>query len=193
MQIKKLIAIIIFTSPICTGFGQSDSISISIIKDIIIKTQDTTKILYVDSIIYFRSVDALKDLLKKRNFSWKYDHINNRQLIITKSELSFIIDNLNALKIEEWNDNIFENSMRIPADSLMHAAISINDYKTPASIRKYKYVWHFSKPILIRNNTIAFVQYAYICGPECGNEEIAFYKKMGDRWTKWVLIGGGEF
>ena len=193
MQIKSFAILHILILGFIPAFTQFDSSSIAPIKDIIKAQQDTAIVYYVDSIIYHKSIAYLKEILKKRKYSWKYDGINKRTFVLTQKEKEQIIKELKSLKLKRWNKNLFANSVRVPADSFMRKAININSYHIRTLERKYKYVWQFGKPVFLRNGTIAFVQYIYICHSSCGVDEIAFYKKIDGQWKRWVRIESGVF
>jgi hypothetical protein len=193
MRAKTLIIFQVLILTFFTGIGQFDSTSIAVIKNIIEDKQDTAKIYYVDSIIYFKKVKDFTRMLSKGKFSWNFDGRNNREIEITNGEKKQILEELKRLKHQIWGTNLFPNSIRIPADSFMRNAISINSSHASAKNRIYKYAWQFCKPIFLRNNSIAIVQYIYLCGQQCGEEEVSFYKNIDGHWKRWIRVSGSVF
>jgi competence protein ComGC len=101
-------------------------------------------------------------------------------LILSKKEIEKLL--LNLKKQTVWEDNLFENSTGLEDRN--------DKYKKN---NKSKYIFVFTKPIYIRNNSICFVSYAAICGGDCGVFESAFFIKEKTKWKKWIIISGGEF
>ena len=108
-----------------------------------------------------------------------------------------------------WNDTLFDASVKIKEDSLwsylraadstfrkkMDIALAAKD---TALIRKYRkegrpFAFALGKPLFIRHNTICLVNTAALCGPNCGSNEMSFYRKENGEWKKWILVTAGEY
>ena len=79
-----------------------------------------------------------------------------------------------------WKDSLFKNSNRIKEDSASSHFRKNNNL-----------VYIFSKPLYIRDNSIALTSFVVMCGNNCGQNEVAFYKKEKGKWIKWVVISQG--
>ncbi|XZF15527.1 hypothetical protein ACTHGU_05280 [Chitinophagaceae bacterium MMS25-I14] len=86
-----------------------------------------------------------------------------------------------------WPEDLFLHPRRLKGD--IHAYYN-SLRKTKDSNNREAYRVHiFSKPLYIRNGTVAVTGYAlaYVL------TDCAFYKKENGRWVKWITISSGVF
>jgi len=111
------------------------------------------------------------------------------KIALTNEERRFIIDALDSIGNYSWPDNLFNNSKRINNKDVFATAAWVDDGRN----KQRRFVYVFSKPIYIRNNSVALISYARICGGECGSTETAFYKRVDGIWVVDIIISGGDF
>src|SRR5690554_2369369 len=118
----------------------------------------------------------------------------NNWIILTDSEKNKIVSHILSNSNHIWDDELIPNSKVIEIDSIWSI---INEFKSePWS----KLAWNnnlrtsvfvFSKPCFIRNESIALVGFADICGAECGVVEVSFYGFQNNKWIKLKQFSGG--
>lgn len=174
--IISIILLLVFNSLYC----QVDSTTYQFLIDIINRKSDTTVLIYTEK-IHPEMFDN-KPYLKKIT---KSEIVDEKKLIkLNQREYKYIKEQWGQLKNHEWPANLFINSLRIKTDSL--AEFLHQD--------RSRVVYLISKPIFIRNNSIALVHYSRLCcGGIYGPDEVIFYKKENDRWKKWVFVSQGAF
>ncbi|WP_298509228.1 hypothetical protein [uncultured Kordia sp.] len=107
-------------------------------------------------------------------------------ITLSSTEKKYLITELRASKNFEWNLNrknkllVVENNESLAVHFLA---------KNKNSLLKI-----VSKPIFIRNNTIACVYSADLCcGHIYGHTSLSFYKRINGKWTEWIVICQGDF
>ncbi len=174
---------------------------------------ETMKIVnYNQPIVYIKSMSSFKNsiYIDKINFGKFYEtetdsiSINPNtgeeiafvrdidSLILTDKEKKWIIEELG--QTTEWENNLFTQSILV--NDISEGFKEIENFKNNPNctpIKGYKYVFTFSKPIYIRNETISLVCISAMCGGSCGINDISFYRKKDGKWEKWIKIGGGIF
>ncbi|RYY06182.1 MAG: hypothetical protein EOP43_07035 [Sphingobacteriaceae bacterium] len=143
---------------------------------------DKLPITYADTIHQY-DLKYLKEALNKGtlydSFFLLKQKSDDRQLILTKEEKKYLLEKIDEQQDFIWPNNLFHNSQK-------------NNIQEKNSINKsknfFQTVFSFSKPILIRNNSIGIFYYAYYCGGECGQGSIEIYRKSGTKWTRWISI-----
>lgn len=149
------------------------------------------RLVYAKGLWNFETEDILKSLAKDTIFSlgYKYESVNNL-LILSKEDRKQIDIQLDSISSNNWYENLhLENAQAIPEDT-MKAIFAHNLEKGWAYFyKKYgsKY-YHFSKPILFRNNTLCLFYYSNGCGSFCGEGYLTLFRKEQGIWVKWLTL-----
>lgn len=149
------------------------------------------KLVYAKGLWKFETEDILKSLAKDTIFSlgYKYESVNNR-LILSKEDRKQIDNQLDRLSSNDWYESLhLENAQAIPQDT-MKAIFAHNIEKGWTYFyKKYgsKY-YHFSKPILFRNNTLCLFYHGNGCGSLCGEGYLTLFRKEQGSWVKWFTL-----
>ena len=176
--------------------GQDIPNPTAIIESIIRAKQDTANIFYYDSVATSYRVDDIKTNLAKKTFKclWK-DSTANNSISLTKAEQKYIFNQLDSLHNLVWTANLFTNSTRVSHDSL--GTIVFNEIEKANRLvwtaKSGKQIWEFTNPIFLRQNSICLLFTLYICGGECGRDELCFYKNINGNWKKWITVSSGVF
>lgn len=110
-------------------------------------------------------------------------------LILSQKEIEFIVGSL--VKPTIWKNNLFPNSIAV--QNITEAKQKMYDLKMLKKDIEGIYFFSFSKPIFIRNNTICLFSIATLCGGSCGGFETYFLRKINGKWSKWMIVSGGDF
>ena len=189
---------------VCATYGQTDQDDTTILRKAFREVTSLRQIVYVDTVNSNRVVpDRLKEIIYKDMIT---DKQSGNSLKLKKDEQDYLFSQLSLRTI--WTDNIFTDSKLINSDSMwtylsqenkkrivdMNQAVLSKDTLTLKKLQYYySYVFAFTKPIYIRDNTICLISFAGMCGIECGREETSFYKKENNEWTKWIIVSAGDF
>ena len=173
--------------------SQTNFQAIDIIEKIIIETQDTNRIYYADSILkYYRYNDIMK-ALQKRKYSSYLSPNEKTSIKLTRSEIKYLISQIELQRDEIWPDQLFANSEKVQSDSLWATLKKIWPNQIPRDFKATKRVWEFTQPIVFRNGSCALIYYLNFCGGECGNDELSFYTRAEGEWKKMVRVRAGVF
>lgn len=165
------------------SFGQEDTATLHFLDNIIKRKSDTSLIYYTDK------VDAgMYDYMMKKQLLKKHvkaiGTTNKATLTLTSAEINQLKKTLTTSKSHQWQEELFEGSIRIPSDST-HSFL-FND--------RNKDLYLFSRPAFIRNNTIALFYVVHLCcGGIYGPVDLSFYRRENGKWQKWITIDGGAF
>ncbi|MEM6685234.1 MAG: hypothetical protein AAF617_05505 [Bacteroidota bacterium] len=108
-------------------------------------------------------------------------------IVLSVLEKQHLLIELRASKNFEWNLPINTKLEVIKDDEPLY----IQNYLRKDKNRVLKII---SKPIFIRNNTIACVFSADLCcGHIFGHTSLSFYKPIQGKWTEWIVICQGDF
>lgn len=161
------------------------------------------KIVYTDTTISISSnLERFKEIF---SYSTVTDKRHGKSITLTKDEQNLILSNIGKQVV--WNERLFPNSIRIPKDSIwvvlerlksdrkvaFNNAKSYRDTVAMKELLGDPYVFTFNKPVYLRNNTLCFLTFTALCGTECGQSEMSFYKKESGEWRKWLVISASEF
>lgn len=108
-------------------------------------------------------------------------------LILSSDEIDFIITNIQ--KPTSWDMNMFPNSISV--NNFDEAFLKLDRVNNKLSERSYFY--YFIKPIFIRDQSVCFISYGASCGASCGENESAFFRKVGATWEMWIIISSGVY
>lgn len=164
-------------------------------------------IVYVDTVNKDCKVpNLLKEVFQKNKIIDKGNSKPKNVLKLTKAEKNYLLTQIGQQIV--WNNGLFPNSVRIDSDSMwtylmrqksikkasMSETILNHDTITFKELnRQYNFVYIFTKPIYIRDNTICLITYSAMCGTDCGRSEISFYKKENNIWSKWLIVSAGDY
>lgn len=164
-------------------------------------------LVYVDKVNMQKSIPIrLKEFIQSGKLSNIRKNKSGTLSALTKAEKKYLLTNIK--RKTNWPDNLFANSKRINADSLWtflnqeninritninKAALNQDSLAYKKATRQFPFVFVFTKPVYIRNNTICLISFAAMCGRDCGRDEISFYKKENNVWTKWIVVSAGDF
>lgn len=173
---------------------------------------------YTPPIIYIKAIQQVSDSRSKQLYIkkigngvfYKYSPIDNNSafdpetgeaigyakkldsICLTKEERKILISAFGASCT--WDTDLFPNSISVENEDEGFNIISMlksgNNQKPDTG---HFYVFLFSKPIYIRNNSVCLIAMSAICGGTCGITDISFYKKVNEKWEKWINVGGGVF
>ncbi len=118
-----------------------------------------------------------------------YDRKNGitDSIVLTSTEKKYLIAELKASENFEWNLTDTSGLTTVENTSEHSAVEFLQEDKN----RELKIV---SKPIFMRDDTIACVFSAHLCcGHIYGHESISLYKLIDDTWTEWIIITIADF
>jgi hypothetical protein len=140
--------------------------------------------------VHSSNIDFVRETLSKDTlFDWRYMTLYEKRglpdslvFVLTKSEQAFINKELDDMKDFRWKKNLFKKSLVVNFDAMM-AYKKTHDGKLNFNTDDYKNGGYaFSKPILIRNNTVGFIYLEYHGG------KVLMYIKDKNQWRiKYVL------
>ncbi|MFK7750283.1 MAG: hypothetical protein AB8B65_17970 [Kordia sp.] len=108
-------------------------------------------------------------------------------IALTPKEKKYLLTELKASKDFEWNLTK-KTTLKIADNSRW---LTNRDSSKKHRNRRLKIV---SKPIFIRNNTIACVYSTDLCcGKINGHTSLSLYKRINNKWTEWIAICQGDF
>jgi hypothetical protein len=177
------------------AFSQGLSTLPGIMEQIIRGNQDTAKIYYIDSLISFSHLKPGTFNKKKfQHTAIMYRSLKGNSIRLTSAERKHVISEFKKMQSQVWQKNLFNNSQRIPYDSVGVYLASFERKNHPYHPANGYQYWRFSRPVYLRGDTICLIAFVYMCGSLCGEDEFALYKKNEDgRWERFVLISGGVF
>jgi len=208
MRTQKIISLIwlISVQLICTGaiYAEVNPEDTTILLKAFRKVTSQGQIVYIDTVNASGSIpNQLKEIIQKSKIT---DKRQGETITLSKSEQEYLLSQL--AKPTVWDDNLFSDCKRIDADS-MWTHIKLKDIKRRIALNQavlqkdtttiknlqhsFSYVFSFSKPIYIRDNTICLISFSAICGGTCGQSEASFYKKSNNQWSKWIIVTAGDF
>lgn len=137
-----------------------------------------------------------------------YNRGTKDTLFLSKKELEYILiqyktlinDTINfssvpnTLKIEKQNMGIYFTKKNKEKKKLLDNYIQNNGKEKAREIllNHETYIFSFSKPIFIRNNTYCIIYYTEYCG-NCGYTAISVLKNTEGEWTEYIKMHIGDF
>ena len=113
----------------------------------------------------------------------KYDTIT-----LTREEKQYLITELKKAQDFEWKLKPNPNLISVALET---SELAILNFLKEDRLRRLKLI---SKPVFIRNNSIACVYSAHLCcGSFYGYTSLSFYKEVNGIWTEWIHISVGNF
>ena len=201
---KKIIFFSVILFSAFLTFGQTEQQDIIVLRKAIGKTQDSL-ITYAEQSTGWKRIEEYFD---KRKFKGQSPDTKQNSITLTKSEFKLLHQQIENYKDLKWEENLFTYSTRIPSDSVLknlnerrkklkeekYNALARMDSTTFNNL-KYKepWVYGFSKPLYFRYNTFCLLYIVALSSGTSGYDEIAFYKKENENWSKWIVVAHGEF
>ena len=181
--------LLLFTS-ICRG---QDKEQIQFIESYFSKSNFSRpeKLVYAKGLWAFETEDILKSLAKDTIFSigYKYESVDNR-LILSKEDRKQIDNQLDSLNSNDWYNSLhLENAQAVSQDTIKAIFANSPDWGWRYFRTKYgRELYHFSKPILFRNNTLCLFYYSTSSGSFSGEEYLTLFRKEQGNWVKWFTL-----
>lgn len=194
--------------PVMATAQQTDSVSLNFIHSVLRAEQANGTILYSDKISKHLPTNIYSQLLNKDSISGLdvLDYRDGRWVSLKlsaedKKDIRIILQKTNTW---QWKDNLFENSRRMPADSVQsylrkHLITYIEDRKrsdslgTARTVSRYVNVFMFAPPIYLNNRKFVLFYFWRDCGSDCGVDELCVYRLENGVYKKWILLSGGAF
>jgi hypothetical protein len=190
-----------------TTYGQTNQQDTTILMKAFREITRQEQIVYVDTVDMKGYVpDDLKRAIKKGKITDERKTKPPNSLKLTKTEQNYLLERLGQQTV--WADNLFTDGRCLNSDSMwiylreentkkiaaINKAVMVKDTLALKKAQsKYSYVFTFTKPVYIRDNTVCLISFAALCGQDCGQSEISFYKKINDEWVKWILVSSADF
>ena len=172
--------------------AQTGKEGIQFIEYLIRQKQDTARIIYIDSIKAFDKIESIKQKLAKRRFKG-FGREKDNSIVLTKTERAYIFNQLDAFKNQVWDDSLFAYSIRISENDCSRYLRQFALARQLGRLESGNQYWSFTRPVFIRDGSVALIGIVYMCGGLCGEEELGFYKKTDNGWQRWVEVSGGVF
>jgi hypothetical protein len=204
----KVILFIFFVALATQTFCQDADMKNFILPQIS-KHVDSEKLVYTERISEW-AYQLSKENMNKTLFVG--DATATKELRFSKKEKEFILSQIKLCTRPYWPDSFFNYSKRIKLDSVSQYFKTKLDAKrrifplidSPGYSRAFwlalirelnrrDWVFSFSKPIYLRNNTLALLYLQAVCGFGCGYEELVLYRKSGGEWKKWTYVFQGAY
>jgi hypothetical protein len=176
-----LINILLFISTFV--LAQVDSTTLQFLNGVMKRKNDSATIFYTNKVHsgmydFMMSKSVIKKTIKDIGGT------NKDRLHLTSAEAKLLKQHLIEARDQHWPEQLFTNSKSISVDSTQSFLIQNRD----------KELYLFSKPVFIRNNTIAlFYVVRLCCGGIYGPVDLSFYRKENDGWQRWIRVDGGAF
>ncbi len=148
------------------------------------------------------AMPSLEKILQKDRIPC-YDIAGHRKTVFVPSatERKQILNATKDITKISWEDSLFSNSREISVDSMWSyisnrqkaLSFSSNSTNNINNIVSYCSIFQFSKPIFMRNNTIAIFYFMRLCGSSCGVEDLSIYKFQNGTYERWLVIKGADF
>jgi len=178
-----------------------------LVEKVIRNIQPEGKIVYTNKLIPER-IDFACKVLGQDVIAGSDGAAGRNSIILTKNEKKYLINALRENLNLNLSDNLFRGSKMVKSEYLpgyfkkYYQDFSEKltdpyiDHKTQANIMKmYKrpIVFAFTMPAYIRKKSL-FVSYiSYRCGNSCGHDELSFYKKENNDWTKYIVVYSNNY
>lgn len=202
---KQFLLLLSFYFVCLPAFCQVDSASLKIMETIFREEQPKGTLFYVDK-LNNDFIKLFKDKFRKRKIVGWIKYTVEDSILLSGKEMRYIKSAINKLSSFRWNDSLFPDSKRIPADSMwQHISKRNREFsqmvKTlPAEeLRKVKgrdifsNVFIFYWPVWLRDRSIFILFFYRMCGRECGINDLALYRLENGVYKKWMVIYGGVF
>lgn len=118
----------------------------------------------------------------------KIEYITTDSLVLTTKEMAYINDQINKMITHTQTKDLLPDFTFVPKDTVTNAFAQ-------SRLGRWKYfenksIYNFGVPIFLRQYTYCFFYYGYGCGGECGEGYFYIYKKVKDKWERWLMLSG---
>jgi hypothetical protein len=143
------------------------------------------KLVYTDRLNTYY-IDGIKSALSKDTL---YGHDSSEILIVTPQERIHIGQALTKLTSNQWSSSLFKYGRLISQDTV-RAIFKDREHRGWQYFKQHygAELHEFSNPIFIRDNTLCIFYSGYSCGYECGEGELAIFKKQKEDWVLWMKL-----
>jgi hypothetical protein len=133
---------------------------------------------------------TLNKIKSTRSFEihYLYRGDNSKSFKITKEEQDYLLKELEQLKSLKWEPNMFPYSKCLKQDEIQATFDSTENLPTEKEKNMCSIVYTFSKPIFIRNETIALFLDQKRYRTNYTQLEFGFYKLEKNRWEKIATV-----
>ena len=172
-------------------FSNGQDLPFGIIENSIHRWQDSGRIIYVRNELPF-SNDA-KAILFRVGLRGTDTEPNKNVFRLNGNDKKLFLKQIESQKVGTWPDSLFANSKGLYKDSLNN--ILSKEDKGWQYFHKFlgpKY-FEFSRPIILRKNTIAIFTMIDMVGGSSGSYRMYIYKKKNGQWKKFVVQGIGAW
>jgi hypothetical protein len=203
MRIFRLLFMIPFLYS-CQLYGQLNSQDTIMIKCATMRTEGTV-FTYADKSVGWQRIG---EKLADRKFRGITKQTEYNSITLSMKERRYLRQQIEENKGFTWNDSLIANSRRIKSDSVMkiiseqfriyrdeinNALLNHDTIALNRIVAKKPWVYGFSKPLYLRDDTICLLYHLAFGDGDSGYDEVSFYKKENNLWTKWIVIGEGEY
>jgi len=167
------------------GIGQDTSETITFLKQIRRDFCKGDSLFYTSSLDKFTVSEIRRHLSRDTIWIWSGSFSGKLQkddsIILTSDEKSFITDQLKNPEGKLWNENLLEKSKL--------TELASHNFRDPVLPSEEKYIYSFSKPIFIRNNSLCFFYLHYSFTHYVGEGTLMLFKKVNRKWVyiQWLF------
>ncbi len=205
-KMKRSVCIIMLLLAGNVVFGQTESDDIIIYKKLLFKNDPDSAIIYADSTMGW---DKILESLEEGYLKVTFGKNEDQKIKLTKGELQEIKSRISEYRNFVLPENLFQNSRRIPADSLhrfiydqhlgkaakINNALESKDYNTLKKLNGAALNWvhGFSKPVFFKDNTFCVVYRMAFCDISAGHESVTVLKNTSGSWEVWGHLYLGDW
>jgi|SRR5690625_132947 len=149
-----------------------------------------------DSMYYTAQVEtkllnsAISEIRTNQSFDihFLYRGDDKKKFTISKDEQDYLVGELESLKNHRWEKNMFPYSKRLEQEDIQPTFNTTENLPTEKEKNMCSIVYTFSKPIFIRDNTIALFLDQKRYRTNYTQLEFAFYILENNRWEKIATV-----
>ena len=194
---RCLLLNITFQAIALSAFPQLDSANKSFVYTILRREPGSDSIRYTDQIKAVTDFSFTENFKNSSIIGYDFSKKSKVNIKLSKKENAQLRKELRNFYGVRWRDSLFTNSRMIPADSMwstiskgIRFAFAVNPN---ADYMSYSTVFQFSKPIFLRNRSIAIFYFLRLCSSQCGVEDFSVYKLDNGEYKRWLILSGRAF
>jgi hypothetical protein len=158
--------------------------TIYIIADAVRSVQKKGYVIYVKPKLSF-SKDQLS--FYEANPLLEDEQFRSHKLRLSKEDLYRIEKFRYRANKNNWKDNLFDSSICLTEDSLFRIIHNPKQGWNYFHNNLGSRFFEFSKPVFLSNNTFAVFRLIYMIDSSSGYDLLFVYKKINNKWEKWIL------
>jgi hypothetical protein len=148
-----------------------------------------------DTLYYTDKIDAhiidstIKRIAGSRNF--RIDHYMSSPdeiLVLSETERSFLINELEKLKTHKWDSDMFPQSKMVTLNEVKKVFKIVRKLKTTSEVNMCSIIYTFSNPIKIRSGELALYLYQERYRENYTQLKFSFYIKISDNWEEYASV-----